>query len=171
TDPWFWSQFGLIAVIFGIARWLLTPGLRRLLGHLLDKVQGNPPLHRVVRRLHSLATTIAWLLLQWFAIGVVDALGWPHSALTMVASLLSAWLLIRLATLVVVNRSAARAVAVIAWTVAALNIVGLLAPTMAMLDSWSFNAGNLRISPLTLVKAGLALWFALWLAGTLSALL
>lgn len=171
VDPWFWSQFALIALIFVVARWLLTPGLRRLLSVVLDKLQGNPALHRLVRRLHSLANTITWLLLQWLTIGMVSAFGWPHAALTVVASLLSAWLMIRLATLLVVNRSVSRAISIIAWTVAALNIVGWLAPAMAMLDSWSFDVGSLRISPLTLIKAGLALWFALWLAGTISSIL
>ncbi|MCB1734070.1 MAG: mechanosensitive ion channel [Gammaproteobacteria bacterium] len=171
VDPWFWSQFGIIAVIFVVARWLLTPGLQRLLSLVLDKIKGNPGLHRVVRRLHSLSNTITWLFLQWMTIGVVSSFGWPHAALTVVTSLLSAWLMIRLATLLVVNRGVSRAISIIAWTVAALNIVGWLAPAMSMLDSWSFNAGTLRISPLTLIKAGLALWFALWLAGTIASII
>ena len=54
--------------------------------------------------------------------------------------------------------------AVLAWTLAALNIFGLLDPAMEILDSWAVQVGQLRLSPLTVVKVGLSLWFALWLA-------
>ncbi|MGB0713033.1 MAG: mechanosensitive ion channel family protein [Gammaproteobacteria bacterium] len=171
VDPWFWGQFALIALVFVAARWLLTPGLRRLFSRLGEKASASPGLTRTLNALSSLSNTIAWLLLQWLAIGIAETLQWPHRALIVVASLISAWLLIRIATLMVSNPAIARAVAVIAWTVAALNIVGWLGPTMEMLDSWAINAGELRISPLTLVKGGLALWFALWLAGTVSSVL
>jgi small-conductance mechanosensitive channel len=35
---------------------------------------------------------------------------------------------------------------------------------MEILDSWAVQIGQLRLSPLTVVKVGLSLWFALWLA-------
>jgi small-conductance mechanosensitive channel len=63
-----------------------------------------------------------------------------------------------------------RAIALCAWTVAALNIVGLLGPAIAFLDSLAIQFGNLRISVYGVIKAGIALAILLWLANMVSRL-
>jgi len=170
-DPAFWPQFLTILVVFVIARWLIAPPVNRLLDYLAQKTLRVQSFSRLWSALKENNIAIAWLVLQWIAIEVTAALGLYHGALTTVASLLSAWILIRLASLLVKNESFARAIAVFAWTVAALNIFGLLDASMAMLDSWSVNVGQVRLSPLTVLKVAISLWFALWLATALSALL
>jgi small-conductance mechanosensitive channel len=87
-----------------------------------------------------------------------------NAALVTVASLLSAWLIIKLLSGLIGNRSLARLVAVSVWAVAALNIFGWLQPAMNLLDSWAITVGSVRVSPLTVIKVVLSLWFALWLA-------
>jgi small-conductance mechanosensitive channel len=69
------------------------------------------------------------------------------------------------------NPSISRVIAISAWTVAALNIFGYLDASMELLDSWSVNIGDVRLSPLRVLKIAIALWFALWLANALSSLL
>lgn len=169
-DPLFWLQFAVIAAVFVLARWLLTPLLRRALSRLADSCTRVPSFRRPLAALSDVANPIAWLTLQWIAIAVVRDLAWPSHLLTIVASLLTAWLLIRLVTMLVANAALARFIAVTAWSVAALNIFGLLEPLTTLLDSWAFNVGQVRVSPLTLVKAALALWFFLWLANGLATL-
>ena len=169
-DPLFWLQFAVIAVVFVLARWLLTPLLTKALVKLATSTTRVPSFRRPLMALAKVANTIAWLALQWLAIAVAKELNWPSGILTIVASLLTAWLLIRLVTMLVANPALSRFIAVVAWSIAALNIFGLLEPVAGFLDSWSVNVGQVRFSPLTVVKVGLSLWFSLWLANGLAAL-
>jgi small-conductance mechanosensitive channel len=121
--------------------------------------------------LNDFANTLVWLILQWSAIHLYNYLGHSHQLLVPVASLLSAWLLIRIATRLLQSKTTSRLVAGIAWTLAILNITGLLSPALALLDSFSITLGAVRISPLLIIKAGLLLWLSLWLSSVLSGFL
>jgi small-conductance mechanosensitive channel len=59
---------------------------------------------------------------------------------------------------------------VLAWLVAALNIVHLLGPTLELLDRAAVLIGGLRVSLLTVVKGVLSLTVLLWAATVGSAL-
>lgn len=115
--------------------------------------------------LTPLALPVVWLVLQWLAVMVSVQAGWPHHVIRAVVSLLTAWVLIRLMSNVVANAAWSKAIAVIAWTVAALNIVGLLGPTVEVLDAFAINLGDFRLSVLGLIKAAIALGLFLWMAG------
>src|SRR5260370_1057955 len=84
------------------------------------------------------------------------------------ASFAFAWLVIRLVTSVIRNPFIVRLVSVAAWLVAALSILGLLEPTIEMLDSVSVVLGGLRLTPLLLIKLGVMLIVALWLTNIAS---
>ncbi len=163
-QPALWLQFAVIVAVFVVARWILAPLLKRLLDALTERTARVPSFRRVWSALTLNRNTIAWLMLQWLAIKISSQFGWPQGLLVTVASLLTAWVLINLASTLIENPGVARVLAVLAWTFAALNIFGLLDPTMEILDSWAVQIGQLRLSPLTVVKVGLSLWFALWLA-------
>jgi small-conductance mechanosensitive channel len=66
-----------------------------------------------------------------------------------------------------------RAVATIAWIVAALDILGLLSPTIAALDNLAITVGTVRISVLLVFKAifivAVLLWIAIGLARIVNA--
>lgn len=169
-DPQLWIQLAVIVVVFIVARWLLMPLLKRYLVLLAHSVTRIPSFRRPLLALTSVANPIAWLILQWIAIGVANYLAWPSGALTVVASLLSAWVLIRLASMLVANEELASIIAITAWTIAALNIFGWLEPVTKLLDSWAITLGQIRVSPLSVLKIALSLWFALWLANGLATL-
>ena len=57
------------------------------------------------------------------------------------------------------------------WTLAALNITGLLEPTLGALDSVAVTFGELRVSLLTVIKGVLSATVLLWAASALSRLL
>jgi len=84
------------------------------------------------------------------------------------ASLATAWVVISLAAAALPNHFVNRLVAVSAWTIAALSILGLLEPAAELLDSAAITIGELRISLLLLLKATVFLLLALWLAMTLA---
>ncbi len=170
-DPSFWPQFITILLVFVLARWLLAPLVLRLVDGLDKLATRIAGLQHFSTTLRGISVPVAWLLLQWASIQVFTYIDLHKGGLVTVASLLTAWVLIRLATSIVSSAQMAKTIAIVAWTVAALNIFGLLDATLEILDSWSVTLGEVRLSPLTVLKIGLALWFALWLAGVLSGLL
>ena len=95
-------------------------------GHHLDWIVH----HRswVTDRLVPLITPTAWAIGLWISVVVAQRAGWPHLVTQTAVSLLVAWLVIRLAAALVPYAALARLIAVLAWVVAALNIMGLLGP-------------------------------------------
>ena len=83
-------------------------------------------------------------------------------------SLLTAWVVIRLASGLIRDAFWARTLATMAWSVAALNLLGLLDPVMTTLESMALNLGEFRISILGIIKAGLLLALFLYLANVIS---
>jgi potassium-dependent mechanosensitive channel len=71
---------------------------------------------------------------------------------------------IRLSSSVVRDRFWSRVIAVVAWTIAALNILGVLEEAIASLESLSLTIGSFHISPITVVTGLLWLALLLWLA-------
>ena len=99
------------------------------------------------------------------AYGFAAQLGWPSALLSTAINLLGAWIIIRLATRVIRNDFWARLVAFLAFGVAALNVVGLLGPTIVWLDKTGFRLGDTRVSILDVLRATGELVLLLWLAG------
>lgn len=170
VEPSLWVQLGLIITVFIVAFKVGGPVLRSGLTRLRKATAKVPTFTRVWAALDDVATTIAWLVLQWLAIYVSQQQNWDHAVLLTVASLLSAWLIIRLLSNIVNNQGLARILSVSIWTIAALNIFGWLTPVVTLLDGWAVTVGSIRISPLTVVKIVVSLWLALWLANGLSKL-
>ncbi|MPY72161.1 MAG: mechanosensitive ion channel, partial [Alphaproteobacteria bacterium] len=90
--------------------------------------------------------------------------GWPSRVLDIAVSLLAAWVVIRIASRLIRNRAAARAVATVAWTLAALDILGLLDPTAELLDGVALTLGDTRLSALTVVKGVILIVVLVWAA-------
>jgi small-conductance mechanosensitive channel len=95
---------------------------------------------------------------------------WPSRSylLSVAANLAFAWLIIRLVTSVIRNEFIVRMVSLSAWLVAALSILGRLDPTIEALDSVSVVLGDLRLTPLLLIKLAVLLAVALWLTNIAS---
>jgi small-conductance mechanosensitive channel len=150
-----------------IAAVLLARALEPPLEARLRSVKGRPRLLRILAVALRRLRPALFALLLWVAVAALEAMPGPgETALAaVVAQLATAWVLIAFASRVVRNRFAARAVAVAGWTVAALQILGLLDPLAAELDARALSFGSLRLSILAVVKA--VAWFAvlLWLAG------
>jgi small-conductance mechanosensitive channel len=151
--------------------WLLCRPLRARLVAWLSQVQERSHLdwlehHRpwVIDRLIPLITPIAWVTGLWISVSIAEQVGWPHAVAQIAISLVLAWLVIRLAADVVPNAALAQLIAVLAWVVAALNIVHLLGPTLGLLDRAAILVGGLRVSLLTVVKGVLSLTVLLWAA-------
>jgi len=164
------GQVAAILLAFLIAL-PLAPGLRRRLERLgTNKRLGRGGL-RAARVIAPLTLPIVWLILQWITVLVAARAGWAHQLVQITVSLLTAWVVIRFASQLMRDPTWSRLIAISAWTVAALNIVGLLDDAIAMLDGLALQLGGLRLSALTAIKAILSLAVLLWLATVLSNLL
>lgn len=120
------------------------------------------------RRIHMVIAARGFILFWAILVLLADAAAayaeLPRRLLATAASLLVAWVVIRIAADVIRNRFWARVVAVIAWTVAALNIFELLDPVLAGLRSAAFKIGKINLSALSIIQGALLLALLLWLA-------
>jgi small-conductance mechanosensitive channel len=165
TTIWFPIQIGLILVAAAIAYGGTALVRKRI--HLPSVISGWPS---VVRQL-VLAT---YGILPFIIFALVTAL--MHAALlelttparsyllNIVTSLATAWIVISVLAALLRNHFVNRIVAVSAWTIAALSILGLLGNMTKMLDSVAFGVGGLRISLLLVLKTTVFLMVTLWLA-------
>lgn len=161
-----WATFAQAAAVLAAlgAAWFAARPIKAGLAHLAEKTQIHPLARRAARVFQPLALPIVWLVLQWLSVSVASGAGWPNRLITITVSLLTAWVVIRLAAGLLASAAVARMVALIAWSIAALSILGLLTPLMAALDAASFNLGSLRLSALIVLKGILTLALLLWLA-------
>lgn len=167
------SSLGQLAVI--VAAYLIAYAGRRKWGVLIALLTHWRGADNFVAKTGETLSVVAlpfiWLVLQ-YVFGLIAAFAeWPHHLMTVTVSLLTVWIIIRLTTVLIRDKSWAKVITIGAWTVAALNIVNLLDPTMAFLDSLSINLGDLRISVLLVIKGMASLAILLWLASMSSRML
>jgi small-conductance mechanosensitive channel len=155
-------ELSLIIIAAGVA-WPISILVRNRMQERSKKDARNALLQRFWLTLGKLAFPIVWLGLQWIVFTAMSYLGYQHAALVVMSSLLSAWIVISLATVFVVNPLWSLSIAIIAWVVAALNIVGLLDNTIAMLDGAALSLGQVNISLLAIVQGLTALGVLLWI--------
>jgi small-conductance mechanosensitive channel len=126
---------------------------------------------QILSGLLPLASPLLWLFLQMLSLLVAVEAQWPHNLLTIVVNLLAVWIIIRTTSLFFNNTAWVRLIAVIAWTLAALNILDLLEPTVKLLDRFALKFGKMQISLLTVLTGFLTLVLLLWGARLLTHLL
>lgn len=152
-------QLAVIVAAWGIALWT-----SRRLRPLLDTQRSRPGAARVIDISRPLKLPLIWLALLWLAIATASTMSWPDRLLITVASLLTAWVAIRFVSQLARNEVWSRTFTLVAWSIAALNILDLLQPTITVLDSIAITLGELRISLYTVVQSTLALAVLLWIA-------
>jgi len=155
-------ELGLIGLAAGLA-WPLSIRFRKIISELGQRHARYALLRRLWLTLGNVAFPILWVAMQWAFVLLMSEFGMRHAAIVVVASLLTAWIVISIVTVFVANPLWSTIIAVSAWIVAALSILGLLDKTVAFLDSASFSLGQLNISALIIVKGIIALGVLLWI--------
>lgn len=150
----------LLAVVAGV----MSRPQHRILKDLAAKHRGYRLLGRALSILDTIAFPLTWLILQWIANLATSLAGRPGGVMVVTASLLTAWVVIRIASAFIGNAVVSKSIALIAWTVAALNIVGLLHPTVELLNGVGFTIGTAKVTLLTLFKGVASLVVLLWAA-------
>lgn len=160
------EQLAAVAGILGLFALVILP-LRRLFVGLSARFS----LSFVRNILIPLAEAAPWLILLLvfrFTILVFAERQLGVAVLRLAESLTLAWVIIKLSSGLVRSQRLARALAVVAFVIAALNIAGLLDSVTHLLDSMAVDIGSIRLSVLLIVKGALTLALFLWLASTLA---
>jgi small-conductance mechanosensitive channel len=163
-------QLLIIAGVF-VGAWLLSRALKRWLTWLLDRqswAEGKGG--RYARRLISDTTLILAVVALWVATGVGRSMTWHVHFIETAATLATAWVVIRLAASAVKDPHWSRFIVVLAWTIAALHVVGLLGYIVGLLDSLAITLGQVRISALAVIKGVIVLTLLIKLASGAGAL-
>jgi small-conductance mechanosensitive channel len=165
-------QVGILIVSLILAYFIQKP-IRPRLSAGISKLRLLSPLRRVLEAVSHQLFAIAVLFILWLATGINSQMegGVESGILEIIASLMTAWILIRLTSAVIANPFLSRLVATLAWTIAALNIVGLLGPAINVLESFSIPLGQTRVSVLTLINGALLLAALMWAALAVSKLI
>ncbi len=163
-------QAFVVFAAFAISYFLSKPtaGWMRKLG---NKCAINKALRTLTSFCMALAghtLPINWAILQWITAYVFNQVEYPSGLLNITTNLLTAWIVIRLATRLVRNPALSRLVAVAAWALAALNIVGLLDDTQEFLESLSISLGSINVSALAVFESAITLIVLLWVASFIS---
>lgn len=156
-------QLVAIAVAYLVAR-PVAPLVERLCARIGQGQRYERSLRQIANVIQPLAMPVAWLILQWLSLAVAVQAGWPHHFIQITVSLLTAWVIIRLGSRLVRDPVWSKAIALTAWSIAALNILNLLDDTVLFLDSLALEVGALRVSALTVIKGVMSLAVLLWLA-------
>lgn len=171
TWPVFWQVVGLAAMA-GATYFLARP-LRPVLERWIGELRPDSGAGRLAQSVLAHISAVIFLTLAWLTIGILVQLDLAghNNVLEVVASLLSAGLLIKLSSLFIANRLMANMIFTIAWSVAALNILGLLDAMIGTLDSVAIPFGSSGLSLLTILKGALLFAALLWAALAVSRLL
>ncbi len=169
SETMFAWTFGQLAVI--AFAWLMAVLVARMLDKPVDvqmrKIHGNRSLLRVLIVLRKSIRAFLMVVFLWIGIGIIAQVSIFTSRRQLVvsaASLATAWLIISIASKFIRNRFLSKTVAVTAWTVAALNILGLLPATIEMLDAAGIQFDTFRLSLLVVFKGVVVFSLLVWMA-------
>jgi small-conductance mechanosensitive channel len=157
---------GCLYMLARLAAEAVRPWLRRQLA-------GHPLIEHSLPHLTKLATTkllipILVVVFLWLALVIASGSHWPNHGLRIFLSLFLAWVIIRLLTSQMKNRTLAKFINVIIWSIAALSIVHLLPPVLILLDSIHLSIVGVPLTVLSLIRGGLILAVLFWLAKKIS---
>ena len=152
----------IVSIILAI---LIARSIKPKLADFIEKrILGGSALHRFLTVLEQILTYVIAIILLWVALVAFRRLGFKIYFLDAVESLLIAWVSIRLLSSIVRQTFLSRAIAVIAWSVAALHILSLLDPTLVLLDRAAVSIGDARLSILLIIKSVILLSLLVWMA-------
>ncbi len=162
-------QLCLIALTLLVC-WYLTPGIKEWREKeivnknraLLRFVPTSLSIHQSL--IASLILPVIWLLALSLLLLIGAAIETSYQLIKIAVSLLAAWVIINLTTGMLRNKALSKFIAIVVWSVAALNILNLIGPVTDVLNGIGLTVGELRISALIVIEGVFLLIILLWLA-------
>jgi small-conductance mechanosensitive channel len=154
-----------IQIIAAAAAYIIAYTIHRSFASKVQKLASENPLGNMFK---SHFFSILWMVGLWLFLALFTPSDIAHQTLRVITSLVTAWVFITCLGVFVRDPVWSKFLTVSIWTVAALNIVGLLDATISLLGSVSFTFGKADISALSFVKDFLVLALLLWLSANLT---
>ncbi len=159
---------GILYLLARVAAEAVRPRLRRELEQHPAVQHSLGQLGKVI--VARLVGPIITVVLLWFAYRVAWRFHWPNHGFRIFLSLFLAWVVIRLVTAQMKNRTLARMLSFMIWSIAALDIVHLLYPFLSLLDSIHLSISDVRLSILDMIRGLMVLMVLFWLSKRISKL-
>jgi small-conductance mechanosensitive channel len=140
TQLWIWIQANLLGraaaaqISTIVVAFVLALLIAKRFEPWLRKQTAHPVMGTFIRIVLPALMPMLWLVLLWIALAIADSMAWGTGWISSVAGLLVAWVAIRLVSQLVRNPVWSNVLVWTAWTIAALNILGWLEPTIAYLE-------------------------------------
>ena len=99
----------------------------------------------------------------WIATAAFEAAGLRNEGLRVAASLMNAWIVVRFVTANLKPGFWQTAIAIVAWTIAALYILHLLDPVTDALNSAAFSVAGVKVTVMRVITSIFIAIVALWL--------
>lgn len=152
-------QLSILVLAWLLSRWI---GSRLVKGSNL-LVARWPSYGRATWVVHPLLRPVAALLIMRLGVLILNSIeGIGARLLVIASSLLTAWIVVRLASNLIRNQALSRTFAITAWTIAALNILGLLTPLIDALQAFGFAMGDTQITAYGVITGVLTAILLLW---------
>ncbi|WP_172330074.1 mechanosensitive ion channel family protein [Mangrovicoccus sp. HB161399] len=164
-------QLAALAAAGGLALVAVRPAEARLARRRARIGADRPAERSLVRAAGVALLPVAALCLLLAAIGISGLFGWSVPLMATAAKLLAIWTGLRLLSLLVRNAFWSRMIALCAFAIATLNVLGLLESTIVRLDRMGFRLGTIHLSMLDLLRGAVQLAVLLWVALAVAQLL
>lgn len=164
-------QLFVVGILYLVAR-VTADAVRPWLHRRLDQ---HPAVQHSLGRLGQVIVSrlvgpVIAVALLWLAYRVAWRLHWPNHGLRIFLSLFLAWIVIRMITAQMKNRTLARILSFTIWLIAALDIVHLLYPLLTLLDSIHISISDVHLSVLDMIRGLMVLMVLFWLSKRISLL-
>jgi potassium-dependent mechanosensitive channel len=151
-----------VVVLAVVVAWLIARIPYKRLVEFVEE-RGKPDaIGRLFRSIASVMWPLFTVILVWAAIVGFMVADLNRDGLRIVASLLMAWIIIRLLTANMKKSFLSRTIAIVAWTVAALYILRWLGPTVSALNDFQIPIGKGSISAWRILTSVAIAIVALW---------
>jgi small-conductance mechanosensitive channel len=157
-------QIGAIGIAYLIA-WFFSVKIQQYIEKDIEKVQAH--VRFILSPAHFAITFkfIFWLLLVWFCMVLFKEFTMPDALLHMGLNLIAVLLVIRFASFYIKSIFWARLVYLVCLVIISLRIFNLWGPTVHLLESMTFQLGQLSISIWGIIEA-IITFFVLWAVGS-----
>ena len=153
-------QLGIIAGLF-----LFCFVVCSRLKPLMHKVFENKPFYQKTENfLKALYLPFLWLLTTFIAWQVSVGLGHPIILLRMGSTLIGVWFVIRLVTMMIESEAISKLIRIVVWSMAILNIFGLLGGFIRLLDTTSFTVAGNSLNLLGIITGVISFVVLIWAA-------
>jgi small-conductance mechanosensitive channel len=187
SEAWLWLQANVLSIDVAIQLGLITgalvpavmfgPRLRQFIEKQLHERVPEGVLRRAVDALAILATPIALYLTLTIIRIALGSAGQPLEWVAASISLMNAWIVVRIVTLVIRSRFWSRVAFYVAWPIAALDAFGALGPVVDQMQQLAIPLGAgdggepIRFSLLDVVRTLLYFAVLFWGASVISTFL